>query len=377
MPAVAGPGNRGGGGDPVIGRRLGAGASAPGPAMLVSVVACSGRELAALEADPSWQLGDLLVAVPKPEGAAGHWLRIFFGETELCGVATLGEIGVQGGSELTLVVTRSRRMVTCHGHEAKIWAADSGECLRTLIGHEGYVTSAVLSADGQQALTASCDRTAKVWGASSGECLRTLVGHRGRVTSAALSMDGQRALTAAWDGTARVWGINSGECLRTLVGHHGHVTSASFSVDGQQVLTASSDSTAKVWAASSGECLRTLEGHHGHVWSAVFSVDGQQVLTASSDSTAKVWAADSGDCLRTLVGHQDSVTSAVFSPDGQRVLTASWDATANVWAADSGECLLRAVVAPRQAAPSGGAGEGSMEALGVEHRPRARGGDLR
>ncbi|CAK0828621.1 unnamed protein product [Prorocentrum cordatum] len=304
--------------------------------MLVSVVACSGRELAAVEADPSWRLGDLLAAVPEQEKAAGHKLRILFGGAELCGDATLGEIGVQGGSELTLVVIRRRRIVTCAWAVAKVWDADSGECLRTLEGHRFLpVRSAVISADGQRVLTASEDRTAKIWAADSGQCLRTLEGHWRHVCSAVFSADGQRVLTASWDMTAKIWAADSGECLRTLAGHEGPVCSAVFSADGQRVLTASWE-TAKIWAVDSGECLRTLAGHRRDVTSAVFSADGQRVLTASEDRTAKIWAADSGACLRTLEGHRFDVCSAVFSADGQRVLTASRDMTAKIWAADSG-----------------------------------------
>ncbi|CAK0878340.1 unnamed protein product [Prorocentrum cordatum] len=184
--------------------------------MRVSVVTCGGRELAAVEAELSWLLGDLLAAFPKPEVPAGHELRIFFGEAELCGAATLGEIEVRSGSELTLVVNKRRRMVTCYKSVARIWDADLGECLRTLEGHQGYVTSAVFSVDGQQVLTASDDSTAKIWAADSGECLRTLVGHQGRVTSAVFSGDGQQVLTVSGDQTAKFWAADSGECLGTL-----------------------------------------------------------------------------------------------------------------------------------------------------------------
>jgi len=49
------------------------------------------------------------------------------------------------------------------------------------------MTSAVFSSDGAYVLTASHDRTAKIWNAESGECLRTLEGHRASVYSAIFS----------------------------------------------------------------------------------------------------------------------------------------------------------------------------------------------
>ena len=54
-------------------------------------------------------------------------------------------------------------------------------------------------------LTASDDRTAKVWNVDTGECMKTLEGHDGRVMSAVFSADGSLVLTASEDGTCGVW----------------------------------------------------------------------------------------------------------------------------------------------------------------------------
>ena len=87
----------------------------------------------------------------------------------------------------------------------------------------------VRAPDGGLLLTASWDRTAKLWSADAGECLRTLVGHQGIVFSAVFSPDGGFVLTASVDRTAKLWSAESGECLRTLEGHSAGVWSAAFS----------------------------------------------------------------------------------------------------------------------------------------------------
>jgi len=232
--------------------------------MRVSVVTCNGRVLAAPDADSSWRLHDVLAAVPAQGGALGCRRRIFLGPVELRGSSTLAEMGVESGSELTLVVTPPFRVVTLIRNLVKIWSAGSGECLPLLEGHRDVVLSAVFSPDGQEALTASADGTARLWSAGSGECLRTLEGHRDEVNSAVFSPDGQQVLTASNDGTAKLWSAGSGECLRTLEGHRDEVDSAVFSPDGQEALTSSNvDGTARLWSAGSGECLRTLRGRGG------------------------------------------------------------------------------------------------------------------
>ncbi|CAK0839519.1 unnamed protein product [Prorocentrum cordatum] len=293
-----------------IGRPHTGGHSGPG-----SPPARGRRELAALDASPSWRLRDVLAGTPAQGGAPGSRRRVFLGETEFRGGATLAEIGATGGSELTLMLTPTLHVLTAsHDLTAKIWHAESGQCLRTLEGHDGLVWSAVFSPDGLEVLTASQDGTARIWHAESGQCLHTLEGHHDRVYSAVFSPDGLHVLTASGDRTAKIWHAGSGQCLRTLEGHRGGVVSAVFSPDGLEVLTASEDGTARIWHAESGQCLHTLEGHHDRVNSAVFSPDGLEVLTASYDRTAKIWHAESGQCLRTLEGHYDPVFSAVFSP---------------------------------------------------------------
>ena len=245
--------------------------------MWVSISTLAGVEVARLDTDATVTLVDLLALLPNEVDDMECSRRSFFGETELKGHMNLFDIGVIEDSVLTVVF---------------------GPILRLL--------------------TASKDKTAKLWSAASGECLRTFMGHENSVWSAVFSADGQQALTASRDGTAKVWSAASGECLLTLEGHECCVKSAVFSADGQQVLTASFDGTAKVWSAASGECLRTLEGHTGWVYSAVFSPDGQQVLTASGDGTAKVWSAASSEFSLTLEGHECYVNSAVFSPTASR-----------------------------------------------------------
>src|SRR5262249_4240089 len=114
-------------------------------------------------------------------------------------------------------------------------------------------------------------------------------GHEGGVSSAAFSPDGQRIVTASQDKTARVWNADgTGEPL-VLRGHEGWVVSAAFSPDGQRIVTASEDKTARVWKADgTGEPL-VLRGHEGWVASAAFSSDGQRIVTTSDDKTARVW----------------------------------------------------------------------------------------
>jgi WD40 repeat protein len=91
------------------------------------------------------------------------------------------------------------------------------------------------------------DGAARVWDLATRALVVELIGHEGQVTSARFSSDGQRVATASDDGTARLWDVASGKQLAVLQGHEGRVLSVAFSPDGGKVVTASDGRTARIW----------------------------------------------------------------------------------------------------------------------------------
>ena len=111
---------------------------------------------------------------------------------------------------------------------------------RTLTGHTARSMGVAFSPDGRLLATASRDKTARLWDPATGECLRTLTGHdrrgpgRGVQPGRAAARHRQRRHK-----TARLWNPATGECLRTLTGHDGEVHGVAFSPDGRLLATAS------------------------------------------------------------------------------------------------------------------------------------------
>ena len=319
----------------------------------VSIVwALSGEPFASVTCETTGRVSSLQRAVASLTGEAGPW-RLLLGSSVLKLHETPFSAGVVDGSTLRLIRSRPPCLVTASNDgTAKLWSSISGECLRTLEGHEAGLEGAALSQDGDLVATASLDGTAKVWSSTSGDCLRTLDGHGDALTSVAFSPIGELVVTTSHDWTAKLWSSTSGKCLRTLEGHDGPLWHAAFSPDGELVATASNDCTARLWSSTSEKCL-ILEGHGWEVMSAAFSPDGELVVTGSEDGTAKLWSSTSGYCLRTLEVHAGTLwsipgtsrwftfgtLSAVFSPDGALLATASDDRTAKLWSSTSGECL--------------------------------------
>lgn len=65
----------------------------------------------------------------------------------------------------------------------KLWDALSGQCLRTLVGHDNWIRALVFHPSGKYLLSASDDKTIKVWDLANGRCTKTIEAHSHFVTS--------------------------------------------------------------------------------------------------------------------------------------------------------------------------------------------------
>lgn len=251
----------------------------------------------------------------------------------------------------------------------------------TLEGHEGPVTRALYTNDGNQVLTASLDSTVKLWDAESGDLVRSYEGSEEGVFDLAISPDGRRFAAASGDGTVRIWSMADGSAPLVLQDHTRDVRSVAFHPSGSTLASASFDGSAKVWDTVSGELVATLAGHSAPVYWTAYSPDGTRLITEGADGKVLVWNAETwetelvipgGDSehvahfdiapdgryvatydgsrvsvwhlesgqLRTRYEAQEGVVRSIrFSPAGDQIVSSSQDGKAYVWSAGSGETL--------------------------------------
>jgi WD40 repeat protein len=260
------------------------------------------------------------------------------------------------------------------------------EYVHTLTGHSDWVTSVVISPDGNTLATSSYDQTIKLWKLNSGELLHTFnhssslikLSFRNPYVVVAISPDGQNLasgdeankaikiwdlnakkelktfqkdinsglksiifspnrqtlITGHTDGTINLINLSSGNLLYSL--KHSPGLCLSISTDGKTLTSGSKDKVLKVWNVNTGELLNSIKHKSGSIKSISISSDGKTIASGSTDRTVKLWNTSSAELLRTLSGHSDEVRAVAISPDGKTLASGSDDKTIKLWSTRTG-----------------------------------------
>lgn len=75
------------------------------------------------------------------------------------------------------------------------------------------------SPNNQLISSGSNDKTIKLWDANTGECLKTLTGHDSWILAVTFSPDGQTLITGSYDKITKFWNMKTGKCFQSFTGH--------------------------------------------------------------------------------------------------------------------------------------------------------------
>lgn len=184
-----------------------------------------------------------------------------------------------------------------------------------LRGHTAAISQVRISPDGRWIASASADGTAKIWDAQTGEHLDTLVGHMAGVSCLAWAPDSNTLATGSDDKAIRLW-----ERVTANPAHE--------CADGGRTLVAN--------GAGRGGKLRTetrggttgrgpLLGHQNYVYCLAFSPKGNMLASGSYDEAVFLWDVRAGRLMRSLPAHSDPVSGIDFCRDGTLVVSCSTD----------------------------------------------------
>ena len=150
------------------------------------------------------------------------------------------------------------------------------------------VRSVTFNPNGNRIAATDSENGIKIWDAESGDDLATILGHEEVVTSVTFGPNGKRIASGSWDDTIRVWDVARGEEQLMLKGHKGDVTTIAFRFDGKQIASGSEDHTIRIWDAVSGKLLRTIRGHRDRVTSVAWTPDGKRLIS-SAGNDVRIW----------------------------------------------------------------------------------------
>jgi len=179
------------------------------------------------------------------------------------------------------------------------------------------------------------DGTLVLWEAATGRRLRTLDGHNSWVTCVAFAPDGATLAAGTSEHALVLWNGVMGERIHTLETPAKYVTDVAFAPDGRSLASASyghgHGGQVALWDAETGTCEMRIR--IGHVSSLAFSPDGGRLALGSG--VVAVWDVATRQKVHSLQGRTGArVRSLAFSGDGTTLAAGGWDGTVDVWHLD-------------------------------------------
>lgn len=242
------------------------------------------------------------------------------------------------------------KMIASGSYEDKkvrLWDVQTGAMKQEL--SLGNQRAEAFSADGKTMACTEGDFSLQLWDLNLGKAARKFTSNYS-IIGVALSTDGTivaaGTATIIWSqasigtgggrlpmlpGEIKVWNVQTGKSIRTLKGHKSGINCISFSPDNKIIASGSFDQTVKLWDVQTGKAILTLTGHSDVVTSVTFSLDGKLIASGGWDNIINIYDISTGTLVRSLKGHSDKVRSIAFSPDGKAIASGSNDKTLRLW----------------------------------------------
>lgn len=249
---------------------------------------------------------------------------------------------------------------------------------RTIPAHQGKISTATFSSDGNYILTAGHDGRISYWEVNTGREVQRIDFAFAQIAAACLTPDGNHVFAATDDYSLHLLELNTGKELRRFKGHRALPVWVGVTPYGRMALSGSLDGTIgfwdlknskpmnlyrtntgpinRMWMSADGMCLLLtgfkrdfrmldLSGEMNHRWLGLpdhwpFSIcstdDKRYVLCGNTDGCITLWNLNTGKYLKTLYGHRGTVNYLTQSMDSRYAISAGIDKTVRLWDLNQG-----------------------------------------
>jgi len=150
---------------------------------------------------------------------------------------------------------------------------------------------------------------------TTGDCVRTLDGHTGYIE--AIKVMNDQLFSCSNDCHIKIWDLTTYRLIKTISAHHHSVDSIEI-ISLDRVISGSYDETIKIWDTKTGKALKTLEGN-SESFQCLKLISDDQLISCSIGkfpeiNSIKIWDLKSGKCAKNIVGHKAAVNYIDFLP---------------------------------------------------------------
>ena len=248
--------------------------------------------------------------------------------------------GAHDQSIYSICVSNNDSILISSGYDKtiKMWDVETCTCLKNIILDE-TVYSLAVSSDNTFFASAHHKGFVQIWDVLSGDLIKSLEGHNGWVKSVKIAENNRLIASCGSDKTARVWDVDNKCCVNLFDSATDCLLTLDFHSSSSILAIAGYAGSVSIWDFQSSKIINVLEGHTSWIRSVAFKPKSNLVASAGNDATIRVWDIFSGNCLMILRGHTSIIESIVFTPDGTKIISCGRDSMVKIWDVSSGQCL--------------------------------------
>jgi WD40 repeat protein len=242
----------------------------------------------------------------------------------------IAELAGHNGPVYKAVFGANGQFVASAGQDETVryWNAGNGQPIGMVGAHHGGVRQLALHPSAAAAFTAGDDSLLKFWNGQPAPA-RLLGGHGGEFVGLTLSADGNEVVTASADKTIRRFAFANAAHNLSWTGATDVLSSVALAGNGAVLAAGQRDGQWNLWDGRENKLLAQRAAHTSGPVQVAIHPQANQLLSGGAEGTLKTWMLPAQ--APVILTHPDKILAAVPSPDGKRLFTGGGDKIVRMW----------------------------------------------